>query len=87
MPFNILKDWLLPKLRQLRHNHSSNTKEPYSQCGEGLILQYLFRVFGIGKVSYLDIGAHHPPYLSNTYLFYANGGSGVWTTIGEADFS
>ena len=49
MPFNILKYLLLPKLRQLRHNHSSNAKESYSQCGEDLILQYLFRVLGIGK--------------------------------------
>ena len=31
----------------------------------------------IDKPSYLDIGAHHPTYLSNTYLFYENGSSGV----------
>jgi FkbM family methyltransferase len=34
-------------------------------------------VLGTGKVSYLDIGAHHPTYLSNTYLFYLTGGRGV----------
>jgi len=67
----------MPKLRQLRHNHSENFKVSYSQCGEDLILQHLFMVLGIGKVSYLDIGAHHPTYLSNTYLFYKNGGHGV----------
>jgi FkbM family methyltransferase len=32
---------------------------------------------GVGAVSYLDIGAHHPRYLSNTYYFYRQGGRGV----------
>ncbi len=74
---DLLRYRLMPKLRQLRHNHSENFKVSYSQCGEDLILQHLFMVLGIGKVSYLDIGAHHPTYLSNTYLFYKNGGHGV----------
>lgn len=74
---DLLRYRLLPKLRRLRHNHSANYKVSYSQCGEDLILQQLFMVLGIDKVSYLDIGAHHPTYLSNTYLFYENGGSGV----------
>jgi len=73
----MLKHLLLPKLRQIQRNHSENLKISYSQCGEDLILQFLFRVLGISKVSYLDIGAHHPTYLSNTYLFYENGGHGV----------
>lgn len=68
---------LLPRLRQLGRNHSENFKASYSQCGEDLILQQLFMVLGISKVSYLDIGAHHPTYLSNTFLFYENGGKGV----------
>jgi FkbM family methyltransferase len=34
-------------------------------------------VLGIDRVSYVDIGAHHPTYLSNTYLFYLQGGQGV----------
>lgn len=74
---DLLRYRLMPKLRQLRRNHSENFKVSYSQCGEDLILQQLFMVLGIGKVSYLDIGAHHPTYLSNTYLFYKNGGHGV----------
>lgn len=74
---NMLKHLLLPKLRQLQRNRSENFKISYSQCGEDLILQQLFMVLGIGKVSYLDIGAHHPTYLSNTYLFYENRGHGV----------
>lgn len=73
----MLKHLLLPKLRQLQRNHSENFKISYSQCGEDLILRQLLVVLGIPKVSYLDIGAHHPTYLSNTYLFYENGGNGV----------
>jgi FkbM family methyltransferase len=32
---------------------------------------------GVGKVTYLDIGAHHASYLSNTYHFYRRNFSGV----------
>lgn len=74
---DLLRYRIMPKLRQLRHNRSENFKVSYSQCGEDLILQQLFMVLGIGKISYLDIGAHHPTYLSNTYLFYENRGHGV----------
>ncbi len=77
MAFDAIKYRLLPKLRQLQRNHSENSRIAYSQCGEDLILQHLFMVLGIDRVSYLDIGAHHPTYLSNTYLFYQAGGRGV----------
>lgn len=40
-------------------------------------MQFIFMWLRIEKPSYLDIGAHHPTYLSNTYLFYENGSSGV----------
>ena len=72
-----LKHRFLPKLRQLRRNHLENCKISYSQCGEDLILKQLFTALGIGKVNYLDIGAHHPTCLNNTYLFYGYGGHGV----------
>ena len=50
----------------------------YSQSGEDLIISFIFNNFlGIPKPTYLDIGAHHPSYLSNTYLFYQRGCSGV----------
>ena len=73
----MLKHLILSKLRQLRRNYSEHIKFSYSQCGEDLILQQLFKVLGVIKVSYLDVGAHHPTYLSNTYLFYKNGGNGI----------
>ena len=41
----------------------------YSQCGEDLLVDYIFKLRGIERPSYLDIGAHDPYYLSNTALF------------------
>lgn len=52
-------------------------KSSYSQCGEDLIIEFVFQALNIDKPTYLDIGAHHPVYLSNTYLFYRKGSSGV----------
>lgn len=77
MSFDVIKYRLLPMLRQWRRNHGDNAAVSYAQCGEDLILQYLFMWLKIGPVSYLDIGAHHPTHLSNTYLFYQQGGRGV----------
>jgi hypothetical protein len=31
----------------------------------------------IDKISYVDIGAHHPRYINNTYLFYKRGATGI----------
>lgn len=72
-----LKQLLWPKIRKFLRNHSDNSKISYSQCGEDLILQHLLLVLGITKVNYLDVGAHHPTYLSNTFLLYESGGKGV----------
>ena len=77
MMMKALKQRLVPKLKQLWYNTSENQRISYSQCGEDLILKQLFMVLGIDRVSYLDIGAHHPTFLSNTYLFYKSGGRGV----------
>ena len=52
-------------------------KVSYSQCGEDLIVKYIFDTIGISNPSYIDIGAHHPYYLSNTALFYQNGSRGI----------
>lgn len=49
----------------------------YSQCGEDLIIDHVFRVLGIRNPTYLDIGAHDPRRLNNTYLFYWQGCKGV----------
>jgi FkbM family methyltransferase len=49
----------------------------YSQCGEDLIVRYIFLLRGITHPSYLDVGAHHPYYLNNTALFYHQGCKGI----------
>jgi FkbM family methyltransferase len=49
----------------------------YSQCGEDLIINYIFSLRGIKKPTYLDIGANDPFVLSNTALFYINGSHGI----------
>ena len=52
-------------------------QKSYSQCGEDLIVNYIFNTMKIAHPTYLDIGAHHPCFLSNTYLFYRQGSRGV----------
>ena len=52
-------------------------KYSYSQCGEDLIIDFLFETLKIKYPTYLDLGAHHPCYLSNTYRFYRTGSVGV----------
>lgn len=52
-------------------------RKSWSQCGEDLILRYLFDMLHIARPSYIDIGAHHPWYYNNTYLFYRQGARGV----------
>jgi FkbM family methyltransferase len=56
---------------------AGDSKGSYPQCGEDLIIAHLMKVIGIKQPYYLDLGAHHPSYLSNTYLFYKNGFNGV----------
>lgn len=49
----------------------------FAQCGEDIIVSYVFSLRGISKPTYIDIGAHHPFRLSNTALFYQRGSRGV----------
>lgn len=77
MMLNTLRYRLLPVMKKLWRNYTGNEKISYSQCGEDLIIQQLFTVLGLSNITYLDVGAHHPTYLSNTYLFYVKGGHGV----------
>ena len=61
----------------LRRRLVEGSRRSYAQSGEDLIIDYLFTTLKAPKVRYLDIGAHHPTYLSNTYLFYEMGASGI----------
>lgn len=51
----------------------------YSAHGEDLFVRGWLDELGIERTSirYLDIGGNHPSVLSNTFLFYKMGGSGV----------
>lgn len=49
----------------------------YSQSGEDMIIDFLMMWLGCAQITYLDIGAHHPTWLSNTYHFYKMGHRGV----------
>jgi FkbM family methyltransferase len=60
--------------KEIRNNFP---KQSYSQTGEDLIIKHLLESLKIKKIFYIDIGAHHPKYLSNTYLFYKQGSSGI----------
>ena len=46
-----------------------------SQFGEDMIVRHLLADVPIGF--YVDIGAHHPVYYSNTYHFYCRGWRGI----------
>ena len=52
-------------------------KSSYSQFGEDVVIEKLLKNLAIQNISYLDIGANNPKYISNTYLFYEKGFSGV----------
>nr|WP_184487288.1 FkbM family methyltransferase [Neoroseomonas alkaliterrae] len=57
--------------------------ESFSQCGEDRLVAFILRIAGHeGPVRYADIGAAHPVYDNNTYLFRKAGGSGL---LVEAD--
>jgi FkbM family methyltransferase len=56
----------------------TDRKISYAQSGEDLIIDFIFKyVLEKPNFTYMDIGAHHPTYLSNTALFYMNGMKGI----------
>lgn len=61
----------------LRRRLTETSRVSYAQCGEDLIIDFLFSTLKPERVRYLDIGAHHPTHLSNTYFFYERGANGV----------
>ena len=72
-----MKSMFAKAYEQMAGFMAKSYKRSYAQCGEDLIIQFIFESLNISKPTYLDIGAHHPIWLSNTYLFYENGSSGV----------
>lgn len=71
-------DWIRYRFAgRLRRRLGQAGRVSYSQCGEDMIARFVFDALKIARPSYLDIGAHHPTYLNNTYAFYEAGSSGV----------
>lgn len=68
---------LIPDSQRNRISSQTHGRVTYSQCGEDSVVDYILRLKGVGKISYLDIGGYDPFLLSNTALFYTNGSSGV----------
>lgn len=62
---------------RLRRQVGIDYRKSYAQCGEDVIARTLFDMLKIARPTYLDIGAHHPTFLSNTFLFYEQGCRGV----------
>ena len=56
---------------------SGKPRHSYSQCGEDLIIDFIFRDKAIALPSFLDLGAYDPFELSNTALFSGRGATGV----------
>lgn len=72
-----LKYKMLGQYHPLNPDGAAPPKISYSQAGEDCIAALAFHFLGIPKPTYLDIGAHHPTSLSNTYFFYRKGCRGV----------
>jgi FkbM family methyltransferase len=52
-------------------------QKSYAQCGEDLLIRFLFNILGVPRPSYIDLGAHDPSYLSNTKKLYSEGCRGI----------
>ncbi|HIL70794.1 MAG TPA: FkbM family methyltransferase, partial [Verrucomicrobia bacterium] len=52
-------------------------KQSYSQCGEDLLIQFIFKTMKRSDLRYLDIGAHDPVKFNNTFGLYRAGHRGV----------
>jgi FkbM family methyltransferase len=52
-------------------------KQSFSQSGEDMIIDFVFRALQVPSPTYLDLGAHHPRRFSNTQSFYSAGSRGV----------
>ena len=64
-------------IRKKEVSKRKHEKKSYSQCGEDLIVEYIFNLRNITKPTYIDIGANDPFSISNTALFYNKGCTGI----------
>lgn len=72
-----IADKITWRVRKLASRKAKLYKLSFSQCGEDLLIDYIFELRGVPMPTYLDIGAHHPFYLNNTAIFYLRGCRGI----------
>jgi FkbM family methyltransferase len=65
------------RIRQATPGKKKFRQTSFSQCGEDLLIDYIFRLRGVSMPSYLDIGANDPFFLNNTAIFYLRGCRGI----------
>lgn len=70
-----LKKALVYSARALLFRTANRLKGSFSQKGEDLVIDKILQHKSRGF--YVDIGAHHPTRLSNTYRFYKKGWAGI----------
>lgn len=65
------------RVKKIAARKKKDYKLSFSQCGEDLLIDYIFELRGLRMPTYLDIGAHNPFYLNNTAIFYMRGCRGI----------
>ena len=65
------------RIRKITSRKKKVYQLSFSQCGEDLLIDYVFKLRGIAQPSYIDIGANDPFYLNNTAIFYLRGCRGI----------
>jgi FkbM family methyltransferase len=61
----------------LEYMNAVRSRKSYSQHGEDLIIDDIFKLRGINKPTYIDIGANDPFLINNTARFYRKGCHGI----------
>ncbi len=83
LTFDFRLTWVFRKINLIKENFNKiiNSKKiintSHSQCGEDLIIRFVFNALGISKPSYIDIGAYDAYKFSNTAIFYEQGSRGI----------
>jgi len=75
----LLPDALARSIGALRGFFISRTS--YAQNGEDLVVAQYFRVSGVTRGYYVDIGCFHPRWISNTKILHDQGWSGMGVDI------
>jgi len=79
MDWKRFKKFLIYKFKDFTGlNFKNSYKKYYSQYGEDITVQSLFKKHDFSKITSLDIGCNHPFRFNNTALLYLNRASGYY---------